>query len=139
VSFQTIIGQQNPPAKPAGQDDVLRIKTELVQTDLMVFDKKGRFVDGLQPEQFQLRVDGKAQPISFLERITSGSRTEASQLATVHSQPAKSSDAPAISSAAGNRRIIFFFLDDLHLSESSLIRARTALSEFVEKQADPDA
>ena len=141
VNFQAVIGQQNSQNKPAGQnDDVLRIKTELVQTDLVVFDKHGRFVEGLRPEQFELSMDGKAQPISILERVVSGSRTEASQLATAPAQPVKSSDlnSPAISGATDNRRIIFFFLDDLHLSESSLTRARTALTEFVEKQASPN-
>src|SRR5205807_6371952 len=84
VNFQAVTGQQISPNKPASQDDdVLRIKTELVQTDLMVFDKQGRFVEGLRPEQFELSVDGKAQPISILERVISGSRTEASQLAPV--------------------------------------------------------
>jgi len=140
VNFQAVTGQQNSPNKPASQDDdVLRIKTELVQTDLMVFDKQGRFVEGLRPEQFELSVDGKAQPISILERVISGSRTEASQLAPALAGPVKSSDLNSpISGATDNRRIVFFFLDDLHLSESSLTRTRTALSDFVEKQASPN-
>ena len=41
---------QTPPAVPAesrrqDQSDVLRVYTELVQTDVMVFDKQGRFVE----------------------------------------------------------------------------------------------
>src|SRR3954467_14309863 len=59
--------------KPApGQDDVIRVNTELVQTDVMVFDKEGRFVDGLKPEQFSLKIDNKPTPISFFERVTGG-------------------------------------------------------------------
>src|SRR2546423_5831956 len=53
-------------------DDVVRVNTELVQTDVMVFDKKGRFVDQLTADQFQLLVDNKLQPITFFERVTSG-------------------------------------------------------------------
>ena len=61
------------PAKPAGPpDDVIRVNTELVQSDLMVFDKDGRFVDGLKADQFELRINGKSTPISFFERVTSG-------------------------------------------------------------------
>jgi hypothetical protein len=64
VNIPASNGQQASSNKPAGQDeDVLRIKTELVQTDLMVFDKQGRFVDGLRPEQFELSLDGKQQQI----------------------------------------------------------------------------
>jgi hypothetical protein len=44
---------QTKPQQP-DQADVIRVNTELVQTDLMVFDKQGRFVDGLKPEQFSL-------------------------------------------------------------------------------------
>ncbi len=32
------------PAKPELGDDVIRVNTELVQTDVMVFDKSGHFV-----------------------------------------------------------------------------------------------
>src|SRR5437763_10535982 len=65
---------QQPQQRSSNQaDDVIRIKTELVQTDLMVFDKQGRFVDGLKPEQFELLLDGKPQPISFFERVATGS------------------------------------------------------------------
>ena len=37
---------QKPSPQPT-PDDVLRINTELVQTDVMVFDKAGKFVSGL--------------------------------------------------------------------------------------------
>ena len=36
-----------PPQPP--RDDVILINTELVQTDVMVFDKKGSFISGLKP------------------------------------------------------------------------------------------
>lgn len=42
-------------------DDVLRINTDLVQTDITVIDKKCHFVDGLAREQFQLLVDGQSR------------------------------------------------------------------------------
>ena len=67
---------QNPPQAPQQAEDVLRINTELVQTDLMVVDKQGHFVDGLQREQFELTIDGKAQPISFFEQVKAGSSKE---------------------------------------------------------------
>lgn len=74
--------QQKPGATPipTPDEDVLRISTELVQTDVVVLDKQGRFVDGLKPEQFSLKVDGQAQPIAFFERLTAGAANEASQL-----------------------------------------------------------
>jgi len=43
------LAQQTP-----AEDSVIRIKTELVQTDLTVLDKNGQFVSGLKPEDFEL-------------------------------------------------------------------------------------
>jgi hypothetical protein len=39
---------QTPPPKGQDQPDVLRVYTELVQTDVMVFDRQGNFVNGLK-------------------------------------------------------------------------------------------
>ncbi|HEU4433344.1 MAG TPA: hypothetical protein VFR51_08090, partial [Pyrinomonadaceae bacterium] len=65
----TALGQE---PRPAADDDVVRITTELVQTGVVVVDKQGKFVDGLKPEEFVLKVDGKQVTPSFFERVTSG-------------------------------------------------------------------
>jgi len=70
-------GQLKPTPQPITQDiELVRVSTELVQTDVMVFDKDGHFVDGLQRDQFELRVDGKPQPLSLFDRVISGSQKE---------------------------------------------------------------
>lgn len=56
--------QTNAPQNPAPQtsdDSTLRISTVLVQTDVTVVDRDGQFIDGLRPDQFELKVDGKPQ------------------------------------------------------------------------------
>jgi VWFA-related protein len=129
--------QQASQNKQTPQDeDVLRIKTELVQTDLTVFDREGRFVDGLRPEQFELSLDGKPQAISFFERISAGSSMEAAQVAAARNDSAKSSEQSkgTTQGVTNGGRVIFFFLDDLHLSEASLMRARKALGDFIDNQ-----
>ena len=74
--------------KPPDQaDDVLRINTELVQTDVMVFDKQGRFIKDLTRENFELRIDGKPRPIGFFDRIQAGTVSEERQLAAARAQP----------------------------------------------------
>ncbi|HEX8890083.1 MAG TPA: VWA domain-containing protein [Pyrinomonadaceae bacterium] len=140
LSLPVVHAQQASQNKQTPQDeDVLRIKTELVQTDLTVFDKQGRFVDGLRPEQFELSLDGKPQAISFFERVSAGSSMEAAQVAAARSDSAKSSEQSkgTTQGAANNGRVIFFFLDDLHLSEASLMRARKALGDFIDNQMQP--
>jgi VWFA-related protein len=115
-------------------EDVLRIDTELVQTDVMVFDRQGRFVDNLQREQFELRVDGKPQPITFFERVASGNRTE--ERTRVEGRAPSSAPAPAVGSTERGRTVIFF-IDDLHLELDSLNRTRQALKHFLDKDLNP--
>jgi hypothetical protein len=55
----------------AQEPEVVRTNTELVQTAITVLDKKGKFVEGLQREQFELTVDGKQRPVAFFERVAS--------------------------------------------------------------------
>jgi len=120
------ISAQTKPEKPPPQDDVVRVNTELVQTDVMVFDKKGQFVDGLKAEQFALKIDNKPQPISFFERVASGSSREEKKAApnTGTSLTSPSTSAPG--------RTLIFFIDDLHLAPDSLVRTRKALLEFID-------
>jgi VWFA-related protein len=120
-------GQSKPGQQPQGQvDDVVRVNTELVQTDVMVFDKKGQFVDGLRAEQFALKIDNKPQPISFFERVASGSLREEKKAAP---NSGTSLTNPSISARG---RTLIFFIDDLHLSPGSLVRTRKALLEFID-------
>nr|MDQ3747333.1 hypothetical protein [Acidobacteriota bacterium] len=72
--------QETPrPAPQEGDEEVVRISSELVQTDVMVFDKQGKFVDGLKPEQFELKVDGRERQIVFFDRIKAGNVNEDAQ------------------------------------------------------------
>src|SRR4026208_1063185 len=66
-------GQSQTKPAPSGEpDDVIKFETSLVQTDVMVFDKDGRFVSGLKPEQFQLKINNTSRDISFFEAFKSG-------------------------------------------------------------------
>jgi VWFA-related protein len=130
----TASGQTKPEKQQQDQaDDVVRVSTELVQTDVMVFDKKGHFVDGLKPEQFVLKIDNKPQPIAFFERVASGGQREERKSQTDAASTANSSTDSATNPANKNRgRVLIFFVDDLHLAPDSLVRTRKALSEFID-------
>ncbi|MCA1591459.1 MAG: VWA domain-containing protein [Acidobacteria bacterium] len=126
-----------PAQTPAAEsDDVVRISSELWQTDVMVFDKGGKFVDGLKPEQFELRVDGKPQSVSFFERIKAGTVDEDAQLAAARGgltrSPREKTGGAVVPLDRG--RIIFFFVDDLHLSADGGIRMRKLLHRFVDEE-----
>ena len=129
-----IVGRAQQPNNASQDDNVIRINTELVQTDINVVDKKGHFVEGARPEDFELTLDGKAQKILFFDRVVRGSRREA-QLASKLSQPSPSITTTALPDDATDRgRTIFFFVDDLHLSAEGISRSRKALLDFVDHQ-----
>ncbi len=81
LSVQAVAGQTPQRPTPTDQGDVLRVYTELVQTDVMVFDKNGNFVNGLKASDFELRIDGKPKQIEFFEKITAGSVNEETLIA----------------------------------------------------------
>src|SRR4051812_192103 len=114
---------QNP------SDEIIRVNTELVQTDVMVLDRRGRFVDGLKPEQFVLTLNGEAKPIAFLERV--GSAADLAALSPAENAAATPASVRAVPTTS---RVIFFFVDDAHLSSESVARARAMLSRFVESR-----
>src|ERR1044071_9634792 len=74
-------------------DDVVRITTELVQTGVVVVDKQGRFVEGLKPEEFVLKVDGRQVTPAFFERVIAGTRREQKAETVVAAGAATPSDA----------------------------------------------
>ena len=126
-----VLGQTKPEQKPEPPrqeaEDVIKFDTSLVQTDVMVFDKNGRFVNGLKPEQFQLKINNTPRDISFFEAFRSGS---AGQLKDV---PSNESNPAATLKADAQRRSVIFFVDDLHLAPDSLERTRKALLEYIER------
>jgi VWFA-related protein len=101
-----------------------------------VFDKQGKFVEGLKPEQFQLKVNGQPVPISFFELVTTGSAQEKAQLeAARRSQPATvMGEKPPVTITPPAGRSIFIFVDDFHLDGESLIRTRKTLVNTIDKE-----
>jgi VWFA-related protein len=121
------VGQEPRPAN----DDAVRITTDLVQTGVVIVDKHGRFVDGLKPEEFLLKVDGRTVTPSFFERVIAGTVREEK----LERSAAKAAAAPMTPTGATYRgRTIIFFIDDLHLSAASVQRTRKAILDFVDNE-----
>lgn len=127
ISFAQLASAQDQPQQA---DDVVRITTDLVQTDVTVFDKQGRFVEGLKKEDFEVRADGKPVEINFFDRVTAGSPVEAAQVAKARGA-STSNAAPSFRPTTRGRTIIIF-IDDLHLSALSVEKTRQAILYFIE-------
>jgi VWFA-related protein len=131
--------QQTPTTRQTPQDDVIRVETELVHTDVMVFDKSGKFVEGLGREQFQVMVDGKPVPVAFFDSIEHGAAPlEPPRISGANGAAAATAGAPAVARPRARGRYVAFFLDDVHLSAPSLERVRKTVSKFLEHGMGPD-
>lgn len=131
LDAQPFYAQSQTPAatQKTTADGTIRVGVGLVQTNVTVFDRQGRFVDDLKAEQFQLLVDGKPQSIDFFELVTEGGPTEERASAKVTPSISIPSRKTSIRPDAG--RTLLFFLDDLHLSAESMMRSRAALLSLI--------
>ncbi len=117
------------------QDLVVRISTQLVQVDAVVFDKSGKHVEDLTADDFDLQVDGKKQTLTHFIHVN---------LPPVKREvpAAKKNDVAAVSPSMPTRQIeprevrrtIAFIVDDLGLSFTSTERVRETLRKFLREQ-----
>jgi VWFA-related protein len=99
----------------------------------MVFDKQGRFVNGLKREDFDLRIDGKQRPVEFFERIAAGNGDEDAQISAARGSANSSrSSTGTVSVPLDRGRTIFFYVDDLHLKPSNFLRMRKLLLRYID-------
>lgn len=126
---------QTPESVGQDQPDVLRVYTELVQTDVMVFDRQGNFINGLKREDFELRIDGKVKPIEFFEKVTAGSISEESQIAAARGAVTRPNNSRSVGPVPLDRgRPVFFYVDDLHLDMASLAATRKLITRFIDQE-----
>lgn len=132
-----VLGRQEPQRPPqedaaAAQDDeeTVRIETELIQTGVMVFDKSGKFVDGLRQDDFELTVEGKPAQISFFERIAGAP----SSAATTGGRAKNSEPNAARAATVSGARTIIIFADDRHLNFESRHRTRDLIKHLIDEE-----
>ena len=122
-----------PQTTPTASDEILRITTELVQTDVVVTDKNDQLVTDLKLGDFEIYENGKKQETSFMEFISvdSPGRSEDSSL-TAQVAPGVDTAVARDLAAKDLRRVIAFVVDDVTIPSEDMARTRQVLSEFVE-------
>ena len=113
-------------------EDVVRVRTDLVQTTVSVVDKRGKFVDNLRADDFELRVDTQPSPVLFFERIVNGATVESTN------ENRSRRPSPREFTPADATRTIEFFIDDLHMSTESISRTRKMLTNYVDNEMGED-
>jgi VWFA-related protein len=124
-----LIGQKTPQEKPPSQQaPTFRSATALVEVDIIVKDKDGKFVSGLTADDFEVLEDGKPQPVQHFYLVT--------EAPTTSIEPRGDVLLPR-SPDQTNRRIFVLFFDSDHLSSSALGRLKHAAISFVNAELSP--
>jgi VWFA-related protein len=133
MAMSIVALSQNRRARQS-EDQTIRISTQLVQLDVVVTDKSGKAVRGLNKDDFELFENGKRQEIKFFEFVdaTKGGNPETAG----PNEAARQRSGPGLS-AAEARRVFAFVIDDLTIRAVDLVYVRQMLANFVDNQMQP--
>jgi VWFA-related protein len=138
LAWSAVAQDPRPAGGPPPDETLVRIETELVQIDVLVEDRQGRPVKGLQREDFLLLEDGKPQSLAHFAIGTA--ERPARWMARRDRRPARGQTgepSPLSDPAIVEGRRIIFTIDDLHLSPSTLLVAKKALRRFIFERLGP--
>jgi len=130
VSLQT-------PQKPSTEiapEDIIRITTQLVQTDVVVTDKNDQPITDLKLEDFEVYDNGKKQELKFSELITND--TPAADTLSRATKVGTGIDTAVARelSAKDVRRVMAFVIDDVTIPPEDMTRVRGLLNDFVDSK-----
>ncbi|MGQ0760660.1 MAG: VWA domain-containing protein [Acidobacteriota bacterium] len=136
LTLSSLFAQTQPsPQKPQqeAQEEILRITTELVQTDVVVTDKNDQLVTDLKFDDFEVYDNGKRQELKFMELVSIGSPRD--RLAGIDKiAPGIDTSVARDVTAKDVRRVMAFVVDDVTIPAEDMARVRQMLSDFVENK-----
>jgi VWFA-related protein len=117
-----------PQDPPKDQPGAFKSSTSLVEVDVIVKDKDGRFVSGLTADDFEVFEEGKPQPILHFYLVTETPMTAGDLPPTVVLP--RSPDQT-------ERRVFLLLFDAEHLSAPVVARLKHDVMQFVNEQFRP--
>lgn len=127
--------QTTQPQPQEEDDDVVRITSELVQTDVVVVDKEDRIVGDLKLTDFEVFENGKRQDLKFMEFVSVAGerRTEGTRPGAGLPESAR---IERELTPRDVRRVIAFVVDDLTIPFQDAATVRKVISDFVENKME---
>jgi VWFA-related protein len=129
------VAAQTPqkPEQEIAPEDILRITTSLVQTDVVVTDKNDQVIPDLKLEDFKVFENGKRQDLKFLEFVPGDGTPRVEGGLKIAGQPVEPNVERNLSPTE-LRRVFAFVVDDLTIPVSEVHNVRKVLSDFVDNQ-----
>jgi VWFA-related protein len=118
------------------QEQVLKLKTDLVNVRAVVTDKNGKVIENLKKEDFELLENDRLQNISFFsfERTGKLARPASPAPTDAVKNPPPTASTPA---SSGGRTVVIF-VDTVNLSFSSLFLLKEELRKFIATSLSED-
>lgn len=127
------------PQKPQPEivpDDIIRISTALVQTDVVVTDKNDQAITDLKLDEFKLYENGKRQEVKFIEFVSPEASPRVDGNLNIGGKPVEPEVARNLT-AGELRRVFAFVVDDLTIPIADVANVRKVLTDFVDNQMRP--
>ena len=134
ILIQAVAAQT--PQKPQSEitpDDIVRISTSLVQTDVMIVDKDDRVIPDIKIDEIKVSDNGKRQDVKFLVFVAPDAAPRIEGSLSIAGK-AVESDAARNLSAGELRRVFAFVVDDLTIPIEDVPTVRKLLTDFVDNQ-----
>lgn len=123
------------PQQEVSPEDIIRISTQLVQTDVVVTDKNEQLVTDLKLEDFEVYDNGKRQDLKFMELVSIDAPRRADALdRSAKIAPGIDTSVPRDLTVKDVRRVMAFVVDDVTIPAEDMSRVRQVLSDFVENK-----
>jgi len=126
---------QDPTTSPQEitPDDVVRISTSLVQTDVVVMDKNDQPITDLTIDDFKLTENGKRQELRFVQFVSADQAPRLEGSVNVAGRPIDPEVARNLS-AKDLRRVFAFVIDDLTIPFEDIGTVRQMLTDFIDNR-----
>jgi len=133
-SVQAVVTQtpQKPEQEPV-PDDIIRITTSLVQTDVVIVDKDDHVIPDIKLDEIKVSDNGKRQDVKFLEFVTPDAAPRIEGNLSIAGRSVES-DAARNLSAGELRRVFAFVIDDLTIPFEDIPTVRKLLTDFTDNQ-----
>jgi len=129
VSLQT----PQKPEQEAAPEDILRITTSLVQTDVVIVDKDDHVIPDIKLDEVKVSDNGKRQDVKFIEFVTPEAAPRIEGNLSIAGSSVES-DAARNLAAGDLRRVFAFVVDDLTIPNEDIPNVRKLLTDFVDNQ-----
>ena len=115
-----------------------RAQSEVVLVDLVVTDKRGRFVQDLEPEEIQVFEDGKLQRLTFFDlRRRAGSEEQLVSEVRTGAVPAPALASRTLPTTPQDRGHFVFLFDLQAISFHGLERVKESIRRFARSELAP--